>query len=59
MGGLTKPARAQANEHRLSIAVWEADDVVDKVLSNYHRLPADIHTRLPLKQVWMLADGPG
>lgn len=58
-GGLTKPARAQANEHRLSIAVWEADDVVDKALSNYHRLPADIHTRLPLKQVWMLADGPG
>lgn len=55
-GGLTKPARQQANEHRLSIAVWEADDVVDRVLSNYHRLPTDIHTRLPLKQVWILSD---
>ncbi len=58
-GGLTKPARQQANEHRLSIAVWEADDVVDRVLANYHRLAADIHTRLPLKQVWILADNAG
>jgi len=55
-GGLTKPARQQAREHRLTIAVWEADDVVDKILANYHSLPTDIRTRLPLKQVWMLAD---
>lgn len=55
-GGLTKPAKQQANEHRLSIAVWEADDIVDRALANYHRLPAGIQARLPLKQVWMLAD---
>lgn len=55
-GGLTKPARTQASEHRLSLAVWEADDVVDKVLYNYHRLPSDLQNRLPPKQVWMLVE---
>lgn len=55
-GRLTRPAQAQVREHRLKMAVWVADDVVQRVLANYHWLPADIRARLPLKQVWMLAD---
>ncbi|PND53615.1 MULTISPECIES: restriction endonuclease [Rhodococcus] len=54
--GLTRPAREQMRHHRLRIRVWEAADVVDAVLRNYARLPSDIQTLLPLKQVWMLSN---
>lgn len=57
--GLTRPARDQMRHDRLRIRVWAAADVVDAVLRNYARLPADLQARLPLKQVWMLSNPEG
>lgn len=56
-GGLSKPARDALKNHQMRVRVWEASDVVDALLRNYERLPGDIRSRLPLKRVWMLADG--
>jgi restriction system protein len=54
--GLTKQAHDALKNHKLRVRVWQAADVVDAVLSNYERLPAEIRTALPLKRVWMLQD---
>lgn len=56
-GGLTKPARDSLKGAQLKIRVWEASDVVDAVLRSYDKLPDVTQARLPLKRVWMLADG--
>jgi restriction system protein len=54
--GLSKQAQDALKSHKLRVRVWQAADVVDAVLSNYERLPADIRAALPLKRVWMLQD---
>jgi restriction system protein len=56
-GGLSKPARDALKNQQMRVRVWEASDVVDAVLRNYDRLPEDIRSQIPLKRVWMLADG--
>ena len=56
-GGLSKPARDSLKNQQMRVRVWEASDVVDAVLRNYDRLPEDIRSQIPLKRVWMLADG--
>ncbi len=53
--GLTKQAQDALKNHKLRVRVWHAD-VVDAVLASYERLPAEIRTALPLKQVWIIQD---
>jgi restriction system protein len=55
-GGLTKQAQDALKNHKLRVRVWQAADVVDAVLANYERLPAEIRTALPLKRVWVVQD---
>ncbi|MFC4222306.1 restriction endonuclease [Lysinibacter cavernae] len=55
-GGLTRPARVSIQAQQFRLRAWTADDVVDAVMRSYDRLPEEIQTRLPLKQVWMLAE---
>lgn len=54
--GLTKQAQDTLKNNKLRVRVWQAADVVDAVLSNYERLPSEIRTALPLKQVRILQD---
>lgn len=58
-GGLTKPARAAVVAQRSHIRVWEADDLLARVLANYPRLDEATRADLPLKQVWVLAEESG
>ncbi|MGA4778069.1 restriction endonuclease [Cellulosimicrobium sp. AB352] len=55
-GGLTKYARDAVYGQQFRIRVWTAEDVIDAVTRVYDDLPEDIRARLPLKQVWMLAE---
>lgn len=57
-GGITKQARDALRHQHLRIRVWESNDVVDAVLRTYDRLPDDIRSQLPLKRIWVLAEGP-
>lgn len=41
-GGLTRQAQGALQNNKLRVRVWQAADVVDAVLSNYERLPAEI-----------------
>jgi restriction system protein len=56
-GGLSKAARDALKTHEFRIRVWEAADVVDALLRSYERLSDDIKSKLPLKRIWMVADG--
>lgn len=37
------------------VRVWNANDLIDQLLSNYDKLDEDIKAELPLKRIWTLA----
>lgn len=58
-GGLNRSATAEIRSDRLTIRVWDAEDVLDQLFSVYDRLPEDTRTRLPLKRAWVLDQETG
>lgn len=56
-GGLSKPARDALKNHQMRVRIWEATEVVEAVLRSYDRLPEELRGQIPLKRVWMPADG--
>jgi restriction system protein len=36
------------------IRLWDADNLVDAILDDYHQLPEDLQAELPLKRIWTL-----
>lgn len=58
-GGLNRQARAEIRTDRLSIRVWEADDVLEHLFDVYDRLPDNLRNAIPLKRAWVLDDETG
>ena len=58
-GGLNKPATQAIRTDRLTIRVWDAQNVLDHLFAVYDLLPAETRTRLPLKQMWVLDEETG
>lgn len=58
-GGLNKPAIAAIRTDRLTIRVWDAEDVLDHLFNVYDRLPDETRTRIPLKRAWVLDEENG
>jgi len=58
-GGITKDARREIRTDRLSLRVWDADDLLDQIFDVYDRLPAATRAALPMKQAWVLDEEPG
>lgn len=56
-GGLTRQAEELRRTQRLTIQVWTAEDVLDRLFDVYERLADDMRTRVPLKRTWILAAG--
>lgn len=36
------------------LRLWDANDVIKEIFNNYEKLPIEIRTEIPLKQVWVL-----
>jgi restriction system protein len=53
-GGFTQPALAEAGKHFFSVRLWDKSQLLDAVLAHYARLPEDLRTELPLRQIWAL-----
>ncbi len=53
-GGFNQPVRSEAAADYFRIRLWDAGDVVAAVKEHYARLPPDVRTEIPLKQVWTL-----
>lgn len=58
-GGLNKKGREELFANRLTIAVWDAEKLLDQIVAVYDHLSADTRSRLPLKQVWVLDEETG
>jgi len=58
-GGLNKPGTQAIRTDRLTIAVWDAEAVLDHLFAVYDRLPDETRARLPLKRAWVLDQETG
>lgn len=48
-GSLTGPAREGLRTQRLTVRVWDSEDVLDRLFSVYDRLSDETRASLPLK----------
>ena len=55
-GGATKPARQEMRSQLFRVRVWDADQLIEAVLRNYHHLTDELRADLPLKRVWTLVE---
>ncbi|GAA2091616.1 restriction endonuclease [Aeromicrobium tamlense] len=55
-GGITREARAEIRKDRLTMRVWDADDLLDQVLDVYEELDETIRAEMPLKRAWVLVE---
>lgn len=58
-GGINGPAQREVRTDRLTLRVWDADEIVNRLLASYDRLPDDMRARIPLKQTWVLDEETG
>lgn len=58
-GGITKDARREIRTDRLSLRVWDADDLLDQLFDAYDRLPDATRAMVPMKQAWVLNEEAG
>jgi hypothetical protein len=54
LGGLTDAAKAKVNMQRLKVAVWNAEEVLDRLLEHYEVMPEDVKRRIPLRREWII-----
>jgi restriction system protein len=57
-GGLSRQARTMADAQRFVLRVWDAPAFLDALLHAYPRLPAEVRSRMPLRQTWVLLEDP-
>jgi len=53
-GGFKKSVLKEARTSFFSIRLWDAGDLLEAILKNYERIPADLQAELPLKRIWAL-----
>lgn len=54
MGGLTAQAQAKVDAQRLRVAVWDAEELVDRLLKHYEQLPTGVKDGIPLRRAWVI-----
>lgn len=59
MGGLTPAAQAKVQAQRLKVAVWDAEELVDRLLKHYEVLPDSIKEAIPLRRAWVIDESGG
>ncbi len=53
-GGVNKTARREMRGQFFRVRVWDADDLIEAVFRNHHKLDTELQAQLPLKRVWTL-----
>ena len=56
LGGFTSAVRNENERSYFQVRLWRANDLVDKLLETYDRLPNDIRSEIPLRTVKMLIE---
>lgn len=58
-GGITKDAKREIRTDRLTMRVWDADDLLDQIFDVFQDLPEGTRLALPLKRAWVLDEEAG
>lgn len=58
LGGFTSTVRNENERSYFQIRLWGANDLVDKLLETYERLPDDIQSAIPLRTMKVLIETP-
>lgn len=53
-GGFKRTVEKEARPHFFNVRLWDADALIAELIRLYDRLPADVQSEIPLKQVWTL-----
>ncbi len=53
-GGFKDSVYKEARKSFFEIRLWSADDLIERLLQIYEKLPEDLRAELPLKRVWTL-----
>lgn len=53
--GFKTSVEREKPEKFFKVRLWDADSLIDQLLAQYDRLPMDLRTELPLKQIWTVA----
>lgn len=54
LGGLTPQAQAKVDAQRLRVAVWDAEELVDRLLKHYEVMPDLIKETILLRRAWVI-----
>ncbi|HWU31332.1 MAG TPA: restriction endonuclease, partial [Marmoricola sp.] len=57
LGGLTAQAQGKVDAQRLRVAVWDAEELVDRLLKHYEVMPDAIKEAIPLRRAWVIDEG--
>lgn len=59
LGGFTKAVRNRNEQSFFEIRLWGPDELADRLLETYEKLPLDIRTDVPLRDRKVLEEAPG
>lgn len=54
MGGLTAQAQGKVDAQRLRVAVWDAEELIERLLKHYEVMPDTIKELIPLRRSWVI-----
>ena len=54
-GGFRSSVEKEASNQFFRVRLWDADVLIENLLTQYDRLPAEIRAELPLKRIWTVA----
>ncbi len=54
LGGLTAPAKAKVDAQQLKVTVWDAEEVIDRLLEHYEAMPDKVKQLIPLQKTWII-----
>ncbi|MCD7100717.1 restriction endonuclease [Pseudoclavibacter sp. 13-3] len=54
LGGLTAQANEKVNSQRLRVAVWDAEEVLNRLLEHYDVMPDTVKRAIPLRKTWLI-----
>ncbi len=54
LGGLTAAAKSKVDAQRLKVAVWDAEELLNRLLEHYEVMPDDVKKAIPLRRTWLI-----